>query len=63
MVFSENHADCDHPRVCVVFPTPAEPSITCPVCAMTSYHPVDIAEGYCGFCRDWTSPRSGAGTP
>lgn len=31
------------------------PSITCPVCAATSYHPRDIAEGYCGQCHDWTS--------
>jgi hypothetical protein len=30
--------------------------ITCPVCGMTSYHPVDIREGYCGNCHDWTSP-------
>ena len=29
-------------------------SITCPVCGMTSYHPVDIAEGYCGNCHDFT---------
>ena len=29
-------------------------SITCPVCGMTSYHPVDIAEGYCGNCADFT---------
>lgn len=31
------------------------PSITCPKCNATSYHPRDIAEGYCGICHDWTS--------
>jgi hypothetical protein len=31
------------------------PSITCPVCGMTSYNPTDVAEGYCGNCHDWTS--------
>lgn len=30
-------------------------SITCPQCLRTSYHPTDIAEGYCGYCHDWTS--------
>lgn len=23
---------------------------------MTSYHPKDIVEGYCGNCHDWTAP-------
>ena len=32
-----------------------QPSITCPVCGKTSYHPMDIAEGYCGYCHRWTS--------
>lgn len=31
-----------------------QPSITCPVCRMTSYNPNDIREGYCGNCHDWT---------
>ena len=22
---------------------------------MTSYHPADIREGYCGHCHDWTT--------
>jgi ribosomal protein S27AE len=26
------------------------PSITCPKCGRTSYHPKDIAEHYCGVC-------------
>ena len=34
-----------------------QPSITCPVCGMTSYNPNDIREGYCGHCHDWTTPR------
>lgn len=35
-----------------------QPSITCPVCGMTSYHPEDIRQGYCGRCHDYTSPSS-----
>lgn len=31
-----------------------QPHITCPLCAKTSYHPRDIAEGYCAFCHWWT---------
>jgi hypothetical protein len=30
------------------------PSVTCPLCGMTSYHPEDIRQGYCGNCHDWT---------
>ena len=30
------------------------PSITCPVCHLTSYNPNDVSEGYCGNCHDWT---------
>ena len=29
--------------------------ITCPACGRTSQHPIDLAEGYCGACHDWTS--------
>lgn len=29
-------------------------TITCPRCGMTSAHPMDLAEGYCGNCHDWT---------
>lgn len=32
----------------------AQPSITCPRCGMTSHHPQDVAESYCGACHDWT---------
>lgn len=40
------------------------PSITCPVCKMTSYHPKDIEHGYCGNCHDYTTPvRRGPGDP
>lgn len=31
------------------------PSITCPVCAKTSYHPKDIEFGYCAFCNEFTT--------
>jgi hypothetical protein len=30
------------------------PSITCPVCKKTSYHPEDIKQGYCGNCHAFT---------
>lgn len=36
--------------------TSDQPSITCPVCGMTSYNPRDVKEGYCGNCYEWTSP-------
>jgi len=31
-----------------------EDCFVCPVCGMVSYHPTDIAEGFCGNCHDWT---------
>lgn len=31
------------------------PSRTCPRCGMTTYHPDDVQEGYCGACHDWTT--------
>lgn len=34
------------------------PSITCPVCQMTSYNPNDIRQGYCGNCHAWTGPQT-----
>lgn len=37
----------------------AQPSITCPVCGMTSYHPEDIKQGYCGNCHKFTSEPYG----
>jgi hypothetical protein len=30
------------------------PRITCPKCGMTSYHPEDVKQGYCGNCHDFT---------
>jgi hypothetical protein len=33
---------------------PAPPSFTCPRCGMTSYHPDDVREGFCGNCCAWT---------
>lgn len=29
-------------------------SITCPVCGMRSFHPMDVQEGYCGRCHAYT---------
>ncbi len=29
-------------------------SFTCPRCGMTSSHPEDAKQGYCGRCHDWT---------
>ena len=33
---------------------PEQPSFTCPRCGRTSYHPMDVQQGYCSFCHDWT---------
>jgi hypothetical protein len=30
-------------------------SFTCPACGMTSYHPDDVANSYCGNCHEFTS--------
>jgi hypothetical protein len=30
---------------------------TCPRCGMTSYHPRDLQEGYCGNCHDFTGKQ------
>ena len=30
------------------------PSFTCPRCGATSHHTMDVKEGYCGRCHDWT---------
>lgn len=44
----------------VLIPGRAFPeSFTCPRCGAQSYHPVDIQEGYCGRCRDWTGVLDG----
>lgn len=32
----------------------SQPSITCPRCGRTSFHPKDIEHGYCGGCHDFT---------
>lgn len=29
-------------------------SFTCPRCGAVSHHPLDLAEGYCAKCQDWT---------
>lgn len=36
------------------------PSFTCPRCGSKSYHPKDVAEGYCGHCHDWTGESQDA---
>jgi hypothetical protein len=33
------------------------PGFTCPRCGMTSHHPTDIEQAYCGNCHDWTGGR------
>lgn len=35
------------------------PSITCPRCGRTSYHPKDIEELYCGHCHMWHEDMKG----
>lgn len=32
----------------------ASPSITCPACGKTSYHPEDVRQRYCVRCHWWT---------
>lgn len=32
-----------------------QPSITCPRCGRTSFHPEDVKQKYCGYCHWWTS--------
>lgn len=32
-------------------------SFTCPDCGMTSYHPEDVRQGYCGNCHAFTGSR------
>lgn len=32
-------------------PAACAPSITCPACGRTSYHPMDVQERYCGACH------------
>jgi hypothetical protein len=36
--------------------SPAPVFVLCPRCGARSFHPKDIAEGYCGACHDWTGP-------
>lgn len=33
------------------------PSFTCPKCGMTSYHPEDVRQGYCGSCHEFTGEQ------
>lgn len=33
------------------------PAFTCPRCQRSSYSPIDLVEGYCGACHDWTATR------
>lgn len=35
------------------------PSFHCPCCGMVSYHPDDIASGYCGKCHEFTGEPPG----
>lgn len=44
-------------RVVSIDPLARRVSITCPRCGRISYHPEDVAQGYCGACHAWTSPR------
>lgn len=32
-------------------------TITCPYCLMTSAHPEDVAQGYCGNCHEFTREK------
>lgn len=35
-----------------------QPSISCRVCGMRSFHPKDVEEGYCGRCHEYTALMS-----
>ncbi len=37
-------------------PAPQVPPFTCPDCGAVSYHPEDLAHGYCGACHAFTGP-------
>jgi hypothetical protein len=56
----KNRARPEQPWQTVILGTPE--GITCPDCGMTSYHPADAAQGYCGNCHWWTSDPALAGT-
>ncbi|MFJ9239736.1 hypothetical protein ACIRJ3_32715 [Streptomyces anulatus] len=34
--------------------TDPRPSFVCPECSAESWHPEDVAQGYCGRCHFWT---------
>jgi hypothetical protein len=38
------------------------PSFKCPDCGLVSFNPIDVEEGYCGACHDWTG-RTPTTTP
>lgn len=42
-----------HPELTQVHPQ-GHPPFTCPDCAMTSMHPEDLRQGYCGNCQAFT---------
>lgn len=44
-------------------PEPEYPSITCPKCGMTSYHPDDIRYRYCGNCHGYHDDLDAAPPP
>lgn len=37
----------------------APASLTCPRCARTTHHPVDVRYGYCSPCKDYTGTPAG----
>ena len=38
------------------------PSITCPICGRTSWHPEDVKQGWCNACG-WSTSVPGGGAP
>ena len=51
-------AAAGHGRLHVPARAPGQ-SITCPRCGATSFHPDDVAEGYCGQVRRYEPPTQG----
>lgn len=43
---------------CTVHATPDGVSITCQACGMTSHHPDDVDNLYCGHCHVFHYPRT-----
>jgi len=53
MKTNEDHSTLESTGATIAAPL----TITCPICGMTSAHPMDVRAGYCPNCHDFTSAR------